>query len=124
MLVIERDTMNAIIRAARSLDKIAETMKQIADKDKAPVMTNEEIFRTVQHTYHVQDAEEQVKDFIERNFASEELKKLEMTFDYDHLATLFEEQHDCNIADNDQWQMLIEEYCRANGYTEACKEEK
>ncbi len=123
MLVLERDTMVAIIRAASSLDEIAETMKQIADKEKTPVMTNEEIFRAVQHTYHVQDAEDQVNDFVESRFTSEELKRLEMTFDYDHLATLFEEQHDCNIADNDQWQMLIEEYCRANGYTEA-KEKK
>ena len=41
-------------------------------------------------------------------------KTFDGVFDYDYLATIFEENHDCNIADNVQWLEIIETYIREN----------
>lgn len=73
----------------------------------------EYIYREVLHEYHVMDAIMHVALYLENNEDVDPLVK-KMDFDFDYLAEMFEENHDCNIADNDQWQNIIEEYIRAN----------
>lgn len=73
----------------------------------------EQIFREVQHEYYVEDAIRQVNDFLEIENVDPTI--FEGTFDYEYLAETFAENHDCNVADNDAWRALIEEYIKANG---------
>ena len=76
----------------------------------------EEIFRKVLHQYYVEDAAAQAAQYVEYHYTQAELDEHPISFDYDYLADLFEERHDCNVADNDQWQSLIAEYCKANDF--------
>ena len=77
-------------------------------------MTVEEkikIYHEVQHYFHVMDAIARVEDYIESN----NLTKLQdASFDYGFLADVFEENKDCNVADNDMWRNIISEYIKAN----------
>ena len=75
--------------------------------------TREEIYREVLHEYHVEDAVSQVEQYLDY-FTEVDPKTFDGVFDYDYLATIFEENHDCNIADNVQWLEIIETYIREN----------
>ena len=76
----------------------------------------EYIFRKVMHEYYVEDAAAQAAQYVEDNYTPEQIKMRPICFDYDYLADLFEERHDCNVADNDLWQQIIGEYCKANDF--------
>ena len=79
-------------------------------------INEEEIFRKVQHEHHIEDAVEQANRYVEDHYTQAELNERQINFDYDYLADVFEKRHDCNIADNDQWQEIIAEYCKANDF--------
>ena len=66
------------------------------------------IFREVLHSYRKQDAEEQVAQFLD--YYNLDIDDVGDLFDFDELATMFSNNHDCNIADNDQWQNIIKQY--------------
>lgn len=70
-----------------------------------------DIYREVQHELYMEDAARHVEDYLSW---SKECNGIminpEITFDYDELARAFEENHDCNIADNDQWDHIIDSY--------------
>ena len=84
-----------------------EHKKMERDKEK-----RETIFREVQHEYFVEDAQRQVADFLELENVDPET--FDGTFDYEYLADIFAENHDCNVADNDAWRNLIQEYIKTN----------
>lgn len=65
----------------------------------------ERIYQKMQHQRNVEDAERQVNDFLEADGI--EIDDPGKVFDYEWLASLYEDNHDCNVADNDQWQELI-----------------
>ena len=66
----------------------------------------ERIYREVQRKYHIQDAKQQVETYLESN----DITPATISFDYEYLAEQFEEEKDCNIADNDLWNKIIEDY--------------
>lgn len=56
--------------------------------------------------FHIEDAMQQTQEYMYLN---------NCVVDFDHgdfevLAERFEENHDCNVADNVLWQNIIEEY--------------
>lgn len=94
-----------------------ETLRQKEARRKESEMTKEKelkekVFRTVQHEYFVQDAINQVTTYLENQNVPPEL--FEGDFDFNYLAELFEENKDCNVADNDTWQNLIDNYVKVN----------
>ena len=79
----------------------------------------EAIYREVEMQYLTQDAKnhitdriEQVEDDLENETSLLEYKRLKSLDDSDYacLAEYFRDDHDCNIADNVQWDNLIDEY--------------
>jgi hypothetical protein len=115
--VIERDTMHAIIRAAQSLDEIAEALKvAVKDNPAKPEVDEEEIYRRVRHEHLVKDAMTQCTRYIASRFTEKQInEEIEPNFDFEYLADLFEQNHNNNVADNVQWQELIADYIAANG---------
>lgn len=71
------------------------------------------MYREKEREYHVEDAFIQIERYLDENEISLDDAAIE-GFDVDYLAQLFEENHDCNIADNDLWQDLISQYIKAN----------
>lgn len=67
----------------------------------------EQIFREVLREYEIQDAERQVREYIELNELESEFKVSD--FDLDALAEAFECAQDCNVAENDTWFYVIEQ---------------
>ena len=82
--------------------------------------SREQIYREVLHEYYVRDAKDQVEYFLEIENADSYTGE----FNYDYLATMFEEYHDCNIADNDMWLNLILDYVKAKGIKLHIRQEK
>lgn len=72
----------------------------------------EYIYREVQREYHIQDAMWHVSNYLERH--NIDIDANEMNFDFDYMAEMFEENHDCNVADNDQWDCIVREYIKTN----------
>lgn len=56
---------------------------------------------------HIEDAKRQVDDYYD---SDEEAISKFTEEDYNAMAAEFEENHDCNIADNDQWQEIIRKF--------------
>ena len=74
-----------------------------------------EIYREVQHELYVEDAKEHVRGYINwRTETGQDPLDPEFKFDYDHLANLFEDMHDCSQADNDVWDNIIDRIVRAH----------
>lgn len=70
-----------------------------------------DIYREVQHELYMEDAVRHVEDYLSWVSESDSIELAAgLTFDYDELATVFEENHDCNISDNDQWDHIIDSY--------------
>lgn len=73
------------------------------------------IYREVQHELYVEDAKEHVREYIEwRIETGQDPLNPKVRFDYDHLANLFEDMRDCNQADNDIWDNIIDRIVRAH----------
>ncbi len=73
--------------------------------------TRYDIYREVQHELYMEDAARHVEDYLSWASTSDSIAlPTGLTFDYDELATAFEENHDCNISDNDQWDQIIDSY--------------
>jgi len=76
------------------------------------IVNSEEIYRQVQRQHHIEDAERHVAKYLKnRNI---DIDSNMFLFDMDALAETFEINHDCSIADNDQWASIVSEYVRAN----------
>lgn len=83
-------------------------------------MTHEEkveIFREIQREYHTEDAHRHVEEIIEFSDMSAFTITLEYLTDDDYgkMVSLFEDNYDCNISENDQWDNLIKDYVDMNG---------
>lgn len=66
----------------------------------------EKAFRIQDRKYHIYDAIYHCDElYPDIEFSDEE---------YDLLAEKFEDEHDCNVADNDTWDNVIKEYVRQN----------
>lgn len=69
----------------------------------------ETAYRNQLRQYHIMDAESQWEEYREAN----DVKDIDLDkSDYAALADAFENIHDCNIADNAQWQNIIADYLR------------
>lgn len=67
----------------------------------------DQIYRIVEQEFAIQDAQSQVIDYCTGNEI--DVNPLD-DGDYEVLAQRFRDNHDCNLADNDQWQELIANY--------------
>ena len=67
----------------------------------------ERIFREVLREYEIQDAAEQVREYIELNELEDEFKVSD--FDLNELADAFEYARDCDVSKNDTWFYVIEQ---------------
>lgn len=76
----------------------------------------ERIYREVELSYLTQDAENHCSDYLERYDIR--LSTPLNQSDYKWLAETFRDEHDCNIADNDLWENIIEEYITKLGKDE------
>lgn len=73
-------------------------------------MKDYESYRKVRHALYIRDAKEKVKEYLQ--FAEKEGIFLdpEMEFDYSVLAKNFELRRSPDMADNETWDQLIDEY--------------
>lgn len=89
------------------------------DKQLEPDMANvtvsdaiaKAIYRAEELEYTIQDAVNHVDDYISENefvLTDEEWEQV----DYNYLAEKFLDNHDCNIADNDQWEYIVENHIK------------
>lgn len=101
--------------AGRMLPNVAIEESHIKNGDALPdwcpltKMSREKIYREVLHEYFIEDAENQFEYYMQING----IDASEYEPDYDCLASLFEEWHDCNIADNDLWYTIIDDYVKS-----------
>lgn len=78
-------------------------------------MTNTEykIYLKVKHEFLKEDARYFITDYLaEKNDCdpSDITNEMLDKYDYDYLASEFEENEDCNVAFNDTWDEIIEKY--------------
>ena len=73
---------------------------------------DESLYRQMRHEYLLREAKEWANHFIEERGLDPDDPNI--VFDYDYLAETFEENHDCNFPDSDQWNELLEEYAKEN----------
>lgn len=71
----------------------------------------QKIYYEVAHEFHVEDAAYQVEMFCDYHDIREEDRE---KFDYEVLATTFEDRYDCNIAENDMWVAVLWDYVEDN----------
>ena len=71
------------------------------------------MYREKEREYRVEDAFIQIERYLDENGISLDDAAID-GFDVEYLAQMFEENHDCNIADNDLWQDLIGQYIKVN----------
>lgn len=86
----------------------------------------EQVYLEVELSHLVEDAEQQVANLIELGFSKREYRERDIDYlrwvkyhsleqeDFVALAKIFQDEHDCNYADNDQWATLIEDYVDFN----------
>lgn len=74
-------------------------------------MTSEErkIFRKVLREYLTEDAENHVAEYLEAH----DIDPASVEVGYDYLVDRFEDEQDCNIAENIVWDRIVEEYFRS-----------
>ena len=77
-------------------------------------------YRKRERMYHIEDAKQLVNDYKQWY----DLEDLVITEgDYEVMAERFEDQHDCEVADNKIWELIIREYVdemrRQNSYQTA-----
>lgn len=64
-------------------------------------------YRKRERMYHIEDAKQHVNDYKQWC----DLEGLEIPEgDYEVMAEQFEEQHDCEVADNRIWESIVQEY--------------
>lgn len=83
------------------------------DVTKLTEAEKEQIFRIKELEYLIEDAKRQIADYMDRyEQDSDEYRILSsITEDeYERFAKIFRYDHDCNVADNDQWENIIDEY--------------
>ena len=89
-------------------------LKRLEGPDISPgdpsFMKDYETYRKVRHALCTRDAKEKVKEYLQ--FAEKEGIFLdpEMEFDYSLLAKNFELRRSAEVADNEIWDQLIDEY--------------
>ncbi len=108
-------------------NKIVAEIEYNGEKYYVPIELFDPIFRYQQKKYYQQDAEEHMTEIINRETGLEKKQLQHFTigeavlieelfgFPADELegiiekaADLFEINHDCTLADNDQWECIIE----------------
>ena len=71
----------------------------------------EEIYKEKELAYLIQDAENHCDEYLESNNDSN-VKIVFNNDDYEALAKLFLDKKDCNVADNETWACIIQEYIK------------
>ena len=89
--------------------KVISIKKQEREENIMETITKRDfdVAQKVIHHYHMLDAQQQIKDFFSLDWDVSIPSAVEDLFNLDGLAEDFELGHDCNVADNDQWQGLI-----------------
>ena len=68
------------------------------------------IFREVLHEYHIEDAKNHIESYCDwKDLPYDEVSNI---VDFDKLATMFEDRQDSNIAENDTWDEVINQYMK------------
>lgn len=101
--------------AGRMLPNVAIEESHIKNGDALPdwcpliEISREEIYREVNHEYRIEDAKNQFEYYMRIEGVDADRCKP----DYDCLASLFEKYHDCNVAENDLWRAIIDDYVKS-----------
>lgn len=108
--------VKAIVSIAESLEKIANSKNNSGAID---AQTIEKIYRKREHQYHIEDAKSQYLDYLfgdnidytddDVELALSNIEKEKGKNIWDIFVAEFEKKKDCNIADNDTWQVVIRE---------------
>ena len=93
---------NKTIRAAQDyalmvLNEVMESQTELNEYD---------VYRKVQHDFLLEDARNFVADHLECDEDDEQMEK----YDYEYLVSEYERREDCNVAFNDTWWSVVEEY--------------
>lgn len=64
-------------------------------------------YRMKAREYHIEDAATHAAELLEDQ---PEKRDALTDADYDNMARLFENRHDCNVPDTDQWHFIIRAY--------------
>ncbi len=72
-----------------------------------------EVYEQKQREYFIEDAESQYREWSESHSDITQYSSLTKQ-DFTLLAERYDREHDCNIADNVQWQNLIFHYMKEN----------
>lgn len=69
------------------------------------------IYEEIQHQLLVEECKDQIHEFfiISSNYAGEVSDKVVELFDLEELVDNYQKYHDSDIADNAQWQVLIQD---------------
>lgn len=90
---------------------LARMVQLITDPTQASGLSDDVIeaaYRIQEHRYYTEDAKRHADAYVEDNDIK--LTKPLDDDDYDWLAMTFESDHDCNAADNDQWDFIVSDY--------------
>lgn len=70
-----------------------------------------EIYLKVQHEILLEDARNQVIDYIELTLDREDWTDEELDrYDYEYLVAEYERREDCNVSFNDTWESVVSDY--------------
>ena len=105
----DKDFSNREIEVLRKTDDNVKFAKVYTRKDIengiSEYETDEEIFRRIQKQYRIEDAERHCEDLGYDNLNSD---------DFENIADIFLNNYDCNIAENTQFENIIENYVTKN----------
>lgn len=110
---IENDSISITIGKNRfvkiNLYEIS-TIETIPALPKNKNETDEDIYRRILNDYQTEDAKRHINDLTDsEDDMSEALSSLTDT-DIQEIVNRYDENHDCNIPDNDQWRNTIKNY--------------
>lgn len=100
---------NKELRTARCsmLNVLNEVLSYSVEVDK------ENIFREIEHAYRLEDARNFVADYLawKHDCDTDDITDEELDgYDYEYLVEQYEDRQDCNVAFNDTWQAVVEDY--------------
>lgn len=75
--------------------------------------TEYEIYRKVQHDFYLEDARNFVADWIayDQDRDSDDITDEELEgYDYEYLVKEYVDREDCNVAYNDTWESVVDDY--------------
>lgn len=84
------------------LDSNTDLLRDIIEEAES----DRDVYYKIQHDFLLEDARNFVADHLECDEDDEQLEK----YDYEYLVSEYERRQDCNVAFNDTWWSIVEEY--------------